>query len=160
MSRIWQIYGKRLYFYICRSLPADSGSWDDCYQESMIKIYNGLKGFSIGGSLKSWLYRIAHNCCQDQLRKRKEESLDDTDPVQAADCAGHVEQLLREELNDVIDEAICGLGAEDSRIAYLRFFEGMKFRHIADVMKMNEKTVKTRMTAIKRKLRAELRGWL
>lgn len=160
MTRIWEVYGMRIYFYIRQSLHGDKSCCEDCFQETMIRVYNGLKGFSMGRPLKPWLYRIAHNCCQDQLRKRKEESLDDALLVQPADCNSQEEQLVRKELNDTIDEAIAGLDAEDSQIAYLRFYEGMRFRHIANIMKMNEKTVKTRMAAIKRKLRSELREWL
>ena len=36
----------------------------------------------------------------------------------------------------------------------------MKFRNIARVMEMNENTVKTKITAIKKKLRGDLREWL
>jgi RNA polymerase sigma-70 factor (ECF subfamily) len=160
MTRIWELYGNKIYFYISRSLPGHGSGWDDCYQETMIKIYNGLKGFSAGRPLRPWLYRIAHNCCLDQLNRRTDESIDDVDPMQAADCTGQEEHLLRRELGDTIERAVAGLAAEDSRIAYLRFYEGMKFRHIAGIMRMNEKTVKTRITAIKRRLQSELRGWL
>jgi RNA polymerase sigma factor (sigma-70 family) len=158
MTRIWKVYGRGVYYYISRSLPG--GQRDDCFQETMLKAYRGLEGFSAGRPLKPWLYRIAHNCCQDQMRRMGEESMDDDAAPPADDRGGPEEKFLRDELLRGIDGVIGKLGAEDSRIAYLRFFEEMKFRDIANIMNMKEKTVKTRMDAIKRTLRSGLREWL
>lgn len=160
MTRIWKLYEKGIYYYISRSFPGDPVRCDDCFQDTMLKVFNGLTGFSIGRPLKPWIYRIAHNCCQDLLRSRSEESLADAALPPAADVGDQEENFLRDELIMALDASINGLDVEDSRIAYLRFFEGMKFRDIAAILKMNEKTVKSRMAAIKRRLRSELREWL
>jgi len=160
MTRIWTVYGKGIYYYISRSFPGDRYLCDDCFQETMLKAYHGLNSYRIGLPLKPWLYRIAHNCCLDQLRRRNEESIDDTAELAAPERGGLEENFMRSELVIAIDNGISGLGAGNAQIAYLRFFEGMKFKDIAKIMGMNEKTVKTRMDAIKRKLRTELKEWL
>jgi len=85
------------------------------------------------------------------------EIADDTLPDIAGDTAS---QVIRSEIDDAIRSALNGLEPEDREIAYLRFFGEMSFGEIAEIMEMNINTVKTRMTAVKRKLKYQLEGWL
>jgi RNA polymerase sigma-70 factor (ECF subfamily) len=41
---------------------------EDAVQETMLRAWRGLRGFEGHASLRSWLYRIASNCCLDALR--------------------------------------------------------------------------------------------
>ena len=159
-TRIWRVYGKRIHYYISRILPRDGSSPDDCFQEVMMKIYEGLGGYGPDRPLKPWVYRVARNCCIDFMKKRGDIPADDIDTMPAARDRDPGEHFIRSELSSAIDESIDALGAEDAQLAYLRFFEGMKFGEIARIMEMNENTVKTKITAIKKKLRGDLREWL
>ena len=69
-ARIWRVYGKRIHYYIARILPREITSPDDCYQEVMMKIYEGLGGYGPDRPLKPWIYRVARNCCIDFMKKR------------------------------------------------------------------------------------------
>ena len=42
---------------------------DDLVQETLLRAWRGLDGFS-GGSFRAWLYRIATNACLDELARR------------------------------------------------------------------------------------------
>ncbi|MBP7584831.1 MAG: sigma-70 family RNA polymerase sigma factor [Spirochaetes bacterium] len=159
-TRIWNAYGKRIHFYVSRIISRDAGHHDDCFQEVMLKIYEGLDGYRIDRPLKPWLFRVARNCCLDFLKKRTEEAAENIELVPAAPGRAPEERLICGELFGAVGESIDALSADDAQLAYLRFFEGMRFSEIAKIMEMNENTVKTRMTAIKKKLRHDLKEWL
>lgn len=159
-KRIWSAYGKRIHFFVSRIISRDAGCHDDCFQEVMLNIYEGLDSFRTDRPLKPWLYRVARNCCLDFLRKRIDDAAEKIELVPAAPDLDPEERLIRGELFGAIGESIETLPADDAQLAYLRFFEGMRFSEIASIVEMNENTVKTRMTAIKKKLRDDLREWL
>ncbi len=43
---------------------------EDATQETLIAAWRGIAGFERRSSLRSWLYRIATNCCLRQLKRR------------------------------------------------------------------------------------------
>ena len=158
--RIWNAYGKRIHFFISRIMSRDADRHDDCFQEAMLKIYEGLDGYRIDRPLKPWLFRVARNCCLDFLKKRIDDAADDIESLPSAREHDPGERLIRNELFAAIDESIGALRDEDAQIAYLRFFEEMKHGEIAQVLNMNGNSVKTRVTAIRKKLRDDLKEWL
>lgn len=159
-DRICRVFGREIYFYISTVLPRHGGHIDDCYQEAMLRAYNGLERFTPGRPVRPWLYRVAHNCCVDFLKSDRDEPLEEVPALPVSRDSGPEEELVRRELADAIDASIALLPADEARIVYLRLYGGMKFREIADVLCMNESTVKTRFAAARRRLRDDLKEWL
>jgi RNA polymerase sigma-70 factor (ECF subfamily) len=56
---------------------------DDAVQETYIRVWQGWERFRQESSFKTWVYRIATNCCLDKLRRAKRRVLpvDFTDPA-------------------------------------------------------------------------------
>jgi len=56
---------------------------DDAVQETYIRVWQGWDRFRQQSSFKTWVYRIATNCCLDKLRQAKRRMLpvDFTDPA-------------------------------------------------------------------------------
>jgi len=56
---------------------------DDAVQETFIRVWQGWERFRQESSFKTWVYRIATNCCLDKLRRAKRRVLpvDFTDPA-------------------------------------------------------------------------------
>src|SRR3954467_11434645 len=62
---------------------------DDAVQETMVRAWRNLDGFEGRSSLRSWLYRIAHNVCLAPPRGRQRRALAmDLGPAGAADRFG------------------------------------------------------------------------
>jgi len=160
MTRIWEVYGKGLYYFIYRSFQNNSSLCDDCFQEVMLKIYLALENYSYGYNLKPWLYTIARNSCFDYMRRDKDITCELNSELFQAELINPEESSIINDLSNAIKNSINELEEDDSRIAFLRFYENLKFKDIAKIMCMNENTVKTRISSIKKKLRIELSEWI
>src|SRR4030095_5346234 len=66
---LYELYRDRVFNLICYSLN-DSMLAEDVLQNVFIKIYRALPGLRFESSLGTWIYRITHNECQYQLKRR------------------------------------------------------------------------------------------
>lgn len=58
-------------FKVCRRYTRDSHEADDLVQEVFLLIHRGLGSFQNRSQLGTWIYRVATNCCLDNLRRKK-----------------------------------------------------------------------------------------
>jgi len=153
---IWTHHGKRIYYFIAQTLPAEKGEYDDIFQEVMMKIYSAIESYNNEYSINTWIYRIARNCCIDYMRKKSNRSFIEnsadidnySDPERSTESEGY---------EIIIEQALNVLEGDDRQIAYLRFQEELSFKEVSIVMGININTVKTRITKIKRILMEEIK---
>jgi RNA polymerase sigma-70 factor (ECF subfamily) len=122
----------------------------DIVQES---VYKGLKSVHIlknKNYMATWFYRILINT---SITYYKKGSQIDLRPV--VDEEGYVSPYQSAEYVDLYN-AIDGLSAVDRGIIILRYFEDQKIKDIAEIMGMNENTLKTRLYKILGQLREDL----
>jgi RNA polymerase sigma-70 factor (ECF subfamily) len=58
-------------YRLCRAVLADPHEAEEAAQTAFIKAYRSLASFRMGSSFRTWVTRIALNCCKDRLRQRK-----------------------------------------------------------------------------------------
>ncbi len=128
---------------------------NDVVQEAFIKAYRALKNFRGDSQFYTWLYRIAVNTAKNYLvaRNRRPPASDvDVDDAEyyagsqnLKDVDSPENELFKDELEMVVDEAIRAL-PEDLRTAVtLREFEGLSYEDIANVMDCPVGTVRSRI---------------
>ena len=133
----------------------DSDEVRDVVQEAFIKAYRALPKFRGDSQFYTWLYRIAVNTAKNYLvaRSRRPPSsdvdLDDAEYYsgsdQLKDVSSPENQLFRDELEAVINQAIVEL-PEDLRTAVtLREYEGLSYEDIAAVMDCPVGTIRSRI---------------
>ena len=147
------------YQYKVHSIVArfirDSDEVKDVVQEAFIKAYRALPNFRGDSQFYTWLYRIAVNTAKNYLiaRSRRPPSsdveLDDAEfysgSEQLKDHGSPENQLFRDELERVINQAIVEL-PEDLRTAVtLREYEGLTYEDIASVMNCPVGTIRSRI---------------
>jgi RNA polymerase sigma-70 factor, ECF subfamily len=161
-------YRGRIYSMSYSLVQNDSDAWDIA-QEAFIKAWRALPAFKMDSTFYTWLYRIAHNCGYDQLRKRKvtqagefDDSRADHHPDPTAEAVPHPElrpdhALANRELRGRIAEAIAKL-TEDHRTAILlKEVEGLKYHEIAEVTQTTIGTVMSRLFYARKKLQELLK---
>ena len=133
----------------------DSHEVSDVTQEAFIKAYRALPRFRGDSQFYTWLYRIAVNTAKNYLVARsRRPPLSDVDLGDAEYYAGSdrlkdvgtpENQLFRDELEAVINQAVEEL-PEDLRTALtLREYEGLSYEDIAAVLDRPVGTVRSRV---------------
>ncbi|GAB4193805.1 MAG: RNA polymerase sigma factor RpoE [Wenzhouxiangellaceae bacterium] len=146
---------------------SDSAEALDVSQEAFVKAYRAIGNFRGDSAFFTWMYRIAINTAKNYLvaqsRRPPSSDLDAQEAEQYAsnsrlhDSGSPEHELLRQEIEQTIQEAIAAL-PEDLRTAItLREVEGMSYEDIAQAMDCPIGTVRSRIfrarEAVDRKLR-------
>lgn len=139
---------------------------EDVLQETYIKAFKALPNFEGRSSILTWLYRIASNEALMILRKRKnagtvmelENNTDERDePIEIVDWRGLPEsELLSTETRAKMQDAVDHLSPALRMVFVLRDIQGLSGKETADILKVNENAVKTRLVRARLKLREEL----
>ena len=139
----------------------------DISQEVFLKAYRSLTNFDERSAFSTWLYRITHNTCIDEIRKRKgkqtyslEEDLESEDGSmqrQVADDGDTPEEsLMRKEEKSEILHALDTLSEEHKAAIILRDVKGLSYEEIAEILELSLGTVKSRINRARNQLTSEL----
>ena len=143
-------YQDMLFALVVRMVP-DRDQASDAVQEAFFSAYRNMNGFR-GGSVKSWLSRIAINAAMDtqRLRKRRPsepypELEDETWQPPADASADPVTTSLTSERHRVLNAALAKI-TDDQRAAIVLYdVEGYDYAEIADMTGVSVGTVKSRI---------------
>lgn len=148
-----------------------TGNPDDALelsQEAFLNAWKGLGKFQGESSFATWLYRLTSNVCIDFLRREKRRnalsmtiSLDDEEEARQAELpderfSPHVEAERRER-QAALRAGLNTLSAEHRRVLILRELEGLSYGEIAQVLGLEEGTVKSRIARARLALRNYLK---
>lgn len=103
--------------------------------------------FKKESELKTWIYRIAYNETLKFLQSKKEYiDLEIVEPY-----LGQVDSydIDSRDAEVVVLSSIDRLPPIDKSIILFFYFDDLKIREIADIMQMNENTIKTRLSRAK-----------
>ncbi len=145
-----ECYQDHLFGLVARMVP-DRDQAGDAVQEAFFSAYRNLHSFR-GGSVRSWLSRIAVNAAMDQQRLRKRrpsqpypELEDDSWQPPAGPEADPERTAMRSERARVLEAALGEITA-DQRYAIVLFdVEGFDYAEIAEMTGVSLGTVKSRI---------------
>ncbi|NJD27845.1 MAG: sigma-70 family RNA polymerase sigma factor [Chloroflexi bacterium] len=143
-------YQDMLYALVVRMVP-DRDQASDAVQEAFFNAYRNLESFR-GGSVKSWLSRIAINAAMDTQRFRKRrpaepypELEDETWQPPADASADPVTASLMAERHRALNAALARI-TDDQRTAIVLYdIEGYDYAEIAGLTGVSIGTVKSRI---------------
>jgi RNA polymerase sigma-70 factor (ECF subfamily) len=131
---------------------------DDLFQETSIKIAEGLPGFEGRSTLKTWAFRIAHRVCLDHFRKggSKQTFLEFLEEEHAASEPEQDEAIVIDEMNECIRDVIDSLPPDYRTALVLHDLEGLTAADVARVSECSLATAKIRIHRARKRLRAAL----
>ena len=139
--------------------PGDEA--DDVGQETFIRFFRSLDTFRGDASVKTWLQRIAINLSLNALKRRHRGlrrflDLDDADEatphLQTDDAAMHDAQATVE----MVHAAVATLPDKQRLVVVLRMIEGYSTRETAQLLRIPEGTVLSRLARAMDQLRRQL----
>jgi RNA polymerase sigma-70 factor (ECF subfamily) len=130
---------------------------EDLAQEAFIKAWRKLPQFRGDCSFRVWLGRIVTNTTLDYLRRQNpEQPLDETLlPAGPAEDAP-LRHLEREEMRQLVRQAVLSLPAQCRVALILREYEGLSYREIAETLDIPMGTVMSRLHYARQLLRERL----
>ncbi|HHC71281.1 MAG TPA: RNA polymerase sigma factor RpoE [Thiotrichales bacterium] len=145
----------------------DPSEAQDVAQETFLKAYRALPRFRGDSAFYTWLYRIAINTAKNHLvaqdRRPRESGIDvsEAENYESGGLLRHGDtperELLKDEIEKTIHEAIDQLPDELKTAITLREMEGMSYEEIAQTMNCPVGTVRSRIfrarEAIDKKIR-------
>lgn len=146
-----------LYAYV-QELTRHEQTSLDIVQDTFIKAVRHVGSLRDDARFGSWLFRIAHQLCQQHWRKiRPVESLDDVPESDLADRRESPDDLLvSAEQQEQFFAAIESLPEEHRSVVLLHYLEDFDLAEIADITGVPLGTVKSRLHHARRKLREQL----
>ena len=126
----------------------------DAVQETFINAYRNLNQFRAESSEKTWLTRIAINCCKNIYR---------TGWFRHVDRSVTLDKLAdrpasSEGEDQVITAEIMNLPIKLREVALLCWLQGMTYEEAATVLGISHQAVGSRLNRARRKLRLALEG--
>lgn len=157
-NQIVETYQSHVYNLAARIL-GDRTAAEDVSQETFISAHRALGGFR-GGSLRSWLLRIASNLSYDYIRasrRKPEQSLDRSllNPgFSVPTSRGLPEQeAMRGELQAAIQQAILALPMDQRVVLVLIDVQGLSYEEAAEAAGASLGTVKSRLSRARSRVR-------
>lgn len=154
----------RLYNYIF-SL-SDSLNNEDCIelvQETYIQVNNKIDTLKDCKAFHSWMFIIARNKALRYLEKRKKEVLLSEDGQGIFEQQYETdEDLLPQDILDskekqrMILDILESLPQEQKEVIYLRYYNGLSVKQIAEKLNISDGTVKSRLNYGRKKIQAEV----
>jgi RNA polymerase sigma-70 factor (ECF subfamily) len=163
---------KSKVFNLCFRLLGDYDDADDCAQEVFIKVSRALKNYRFESRFSTWLYRVTVNTCKNKFRSRdyrlrsKKVRIDTVIPMEDNEKIVDIEngagspatELLRKEIDRLIQKAIDALPPKQKLVVVLRDIEGKSYEEIVGITGFKLGTVKSKLSRARQQLREALQG--
>lgn len=152
-------YEGELYGYLRRYL-GDANLADDVFQNTFLQVYTKVGQYEPGRPVRPWLYTIATNQAIDALRRQGRHqavSLDqDREETSAAETPqlmgllesrgpGPLEQIQGDERRQLVRASVDRLPEFLRQVVILAYYQGLKYRDIAEILGIPVGTVKSRL---------------
>ncbi|HNQ61246.1 MAG TPA: sigma-70 family RNA polymerase sigma factor [Bacteroidia bacterium] len=128
-------YQQKVYWHIRRIL-IDHDDTNDVVQNVFIKVWKSLENFREDSKLFTWIYRIATNeaiTFLNQKKKRFFVPMVDVEQRLSASLNGDV-LFTGDKIQLILQKAILKLPTQQRIVFNMKYFEGMKYEEISEVL--------------------------
>jgi RNA polymerase sigma-70 factor (ECF subfamily) len=162
------LYQGRVFGFI-RRMVSDADEAADVTQEVFIRAFQHFNRFDGRSSVKTWLFKIAHNLCVDYSRKHKRTistislagANEEDEAIEVADVRWEPEQVtIDAELADAVEAAISQMSEKLRSVLILHDREDMAYEEIGAALNIPVGTVKSRLFLARNFLKGALAEYL
>jgi RNA polymerase sigma-70 factor, ECF subfamily len=137
-------------FGLCLRMLRNRDAAEEASQDVFARAAKGIKDFRGESSLKTWLYRIAHNVCLAHAEAARREARYRKDDAVGLDQSAYdgpdaERETASRELREILEKALGELDFEFREAIILREIEDLSYEEIAATTSVPVNTVKTRI---------------
>ncbi|MDL2293938.1 sigma-70 family RNA polymerase sigma factor [Ruminococcaceae bacterium OttesenSCG-928-D13] len=149
-------------YYLALKMLRSHNDAEDMTQEVFITAFQNIAKLHNPQAFTSWLNQITANKCTSALRKKRELLGDEEDEAERLDLSDEDILVLPDgkldddETKRMILEVVDNLPTPQKLCVYYYYYEQLTIAQIAENLQCSEGTVKSRLTAARDKIRAEL----
>lgn len=126
----------------------------DAAQETFLRLYKSLNRLPDILAIKSWLYRVTVNVCNDMHRERRRRQLE---PLSGPDPASSLPDpelaWVHQERSQLVEMALKTLPEKERAAVVLRDVQGLSTREVAEILGSSEVTVRSQISVGRGKLK-------
>lgn len=143
--------------HVARRFMRNQQDAEDLVHDALVRAWEQRARFGAGRRFEPWLCRIVMNLALDLIKHRRcvpFVSIDDTTPLPFGETPDAIvgARLLSRRILTALDH----LGRRQREIAVLSFLYGYRHSEIARMMSLAEPTVRSHVSIVRKRLRAEL----
>jgi RNA polymerase sigma-70 factor (ECF subfamily) len=159
-DELYHRYADKLYGYILKMLWYNEVRAQDLLQDLFTKIIRQPQLFDTSKNFKTWIYTIASNLCKNEfkrneVRKNTHNGLDHRYNIASED---NLENTINDiEFMEALQRELTKLDEKHREVFVLKHIDGLSIKEIAEIMCINEGTVKSRLFYAIKKLAEELK---
>ena len=150
-DEIIDLYRDRITFFIYGFVKNAQAS-EDIAMDVFVEILVHPKRYKFKGSLKSYIYSIAHHKAVDYIRKNREIPVEDYNFKEDFKS----EEIFKSEDNEILYRAMECLTDDYRSVLHLVYFEELESEEIQKVMGKNKRQIANLTYRAKQALKAEL----
>lgn len=150
-----------MVYNLALRMTGDPEDAADLTQDAFLRIYRHLGSFSGRSTLKTWVYRVAINCCRSRLRRRSFRAA--RGPIVELDLAKVADERRGPEQRTLAGDArrrllrgLAELPPIYREAVVLRDLEGLSYCEVAAALKLRIGTVRSRIARGRERLRKAL----
>lgn len=158
-------YEKKIYMFVLHMLKPygyDSLTEDLC-QETFYKAYKSIHSFrDVEATFSTWLYTIARNTVLSELRKSKNKELYLEDNYATPKVASErlpEQEILRNEREHLVRQAINNLPEKQRTAVVLREYEQLDYKQIAQILDSSISSVKSLLFRGRANIKTQLEAY-
>ncbi len=162
-DEIYLRYADSLKRYFKRMLWQDELKAEDFVHDVFAKLIRNPAYFDVNRSFKTWIFSVACNMCKNEYQKqsiRKGTTLDIEDHYSLSDTnANVINEVEMNQFGIAYEKNLSELKQEHREVFTLRHMDGLSIKEIAEIVKANEGTVKSRLFYATKQLAEKLKEY-
>jgi len=148
-----RLHTRRVYA-LCFRFTGSASQAQDLTQDVFLRVFKTLKTFrSTEGSFSTWMARVARNLLIDHYRRTRQERVTDSieDQLPVLEEAGGAASarpdhaIAGREASEILQATLQRLSPDLREAVILRDLQELEYREIAEVLRIPEGTVKSRI---------------
>lgn len=146
---------------ICYLYTKDYSQAEDLFQEVFLKVYKNINSFNNQSEISTWIIRITINTCKDYLKSAWiKRNILFWSIEERGDTINTENEAIKEIDKDYILSSVLKLPSKYREVIYFYYYKGLKTKEIAEVLKIKESVVRSRLMRAREILKKELKEGL